>query len=278
MEIRGLMELIGIIVGIFVAVGLGAYLRSRRTGQPIGPLQVASIAAAAAIGAAIVGFGWAYLRPHLQGPSAAEQAAAVDRALRTIQETPLLGLVAAENPAIEARFRKALEEQVKDPQGGTQKLFELGAEIRRQFIVPVLKNADDAAALNASRSVQELAVHLQKTDLPICQQFGATGIQRPERLDSESLALFKRALAAQENAYRNGKAQTVARPTVSDQDLARVLTEAGYTPADFDTLAHFNKLSPAEACDATVKLYAAPFLLPPDRGAVLARYLLTVQQ
>ncbi len=272
------MELIGIIVGIVVAIAVGSYIRSRRTGQRIGPAQVASIAAAAAIGAAIASLGWTYLSGHLDGPGAAEQQAAVDRALKTIRETPLLGLVTAENPAIEARFRKALEEQVKDPSGGTGKPFELGAEIRRQYIVPVLRNADDAAALKAAKSTHELTLYLQKTNLSLCQQFGATGIQNPEKLDPEGALLFKRALAAQEDAYRSGKAQAATRPAVSDQELARTLAEAGYKSADFDTLALFAKLPPAEACAATVKLYAAPGLLPAERGALLARYLLTVLQ
>lgn len=272
------MERIGLIVGIVVAIAIGTYIRQRRTGQRIGLPQVASIAAAAAIGAAIASFGWTYISQRLGIPTAGNEQAAVDRAMQTIHETPLLRLVAAENPAIDARFRKALEEQMKSPQGGTNRLFELGAEIRGEYIVPVLKNADDASALAAIRSTQGLTVHLQKTDPALCKQFGETGIQNPQKLDADGLALFNQALAGQEDAYRNGRLQTVVRTTVSDQELARVLTEAGYKPADFDALATFATLPAAAACDAIVKLYAAPALLSPVRGAVLARYLLTVQQ
>lgn len=268
------MELTGIIVGIVVAIALGTYIRSRRTGQPIRPAQIASIAAAAAIGAAIASFGWTFLRQQLDGTTAGD----VDRAMQTIHETPLLRLVAAENPAIDARFRKALEEKARNPQEGTQKLFDLGAEIRRQYIVPVLRNADDSTALAAIRSTEALTLQLQRTDTALCKQFGETGIQNPEKLDPQAAVLFKQALSAQEEAYRNGKVQTVVRPSTSDQELARALTEAGYRAADFDTLATFATLPPAAACAATVKLYAAPALLPPERGAVLARYLLTVQQ
>jgi hypothetical protein len=57
-----------------------------------------------------------------------------------------------------------------------------------------------------------------------------------------------------------------------------VLGEAGYTDRDLGQLGAFEKLSTADGCAATVKLYGAPRALPAARGGTLARWLLTVAQ
>jgi hypothetical protein len=66
------------------------------------------------------------------------------------------------------------------------------------------------------------------------------------------------------------------RPLASNVEVTHALTEAGYTPDDFKQLAGFASLSDADGCAVTVKLYSAPAQLPPERGAVVARYLLTI--
>ena len=233
-------------------------------------LQLGMIAAAAALLAAVIGVGWTYL-------ASRDDAAAIEQALQVVREAPLVGLVLKENAEVEARFRQAIEAELKAPtKNGPQRTFIVGGEVRRDIIVPALRNADDAAALGAVTALHAFVKYLQGTNVALCKEFGLIGIQHPNRLDGNGGALFRRALKAQEDAYLNGRARPAAPPPIADQEVRSLLTEAGYTAADFDQLAALAKSSDAEGCAVTVKLYAAPALLPPPRGGVLARYLLTI--
>lgn len=267
----------GLALGIAVAAGVGAYFYSRkqtRTGR-LGQALAAVVAAALAALASSAGM--KYLRDTGSLGVASDQSATIDQAMRAIRETPLLGLVLRETPALDARFREALEAELKNPaKVGPPRSFIVGAEVRRDIIAPTLRRADDAAALDAIKAMQAFVNHLQATNVALCREFGLIGLQQPNRLDAAGAALFKRALATQEDAYVNGKARSVAPQQIGNQEVHKLLEEAGYTAADFDRLAALTKSSDPEGCAVTVKLYQAPTLLPPERGGALARYLLTV--
>lgn len=266
------MEDWGIVVVIAIAAAAAVAVYFHKT-KPAGlgrGLQVVVIAAAAALSAAVAGVGLRYLE-------ASNTAPAVEQALQVVREAPLVGLVLKENPAVEARFRAAIEAEIKNPtKNGPQRTFVVGGEVRRDIIVPALRSADDATALDAIKAMQAFVKHLQGADVALCKEFGLIGIQQPNRLNRDGGALFRKALAAQEAAYLNGRPRPAAPRPITEQEVRDLLTEAGYTPADFANLAALAKSSDADGCAVVVKMYAAPTLLPPQRGAVLARYLLTV--
>ena len=264
------MEIWATIVGIAVAVGVGAYFhKTKPVGMPRA-LQIVVIAGAAALSAAFVGFGLKYLATSNNAP-------AVEAALQTVREAPLVSLVLKENPDVEARFRRAIEEELKNPtKNGPQRTFVVGGEVRRDYIIPALRKADDTTALDAIKAMQAFVKHLQSTNPALCKEFGLIGIRQPTQLSADGSSLFRRSLAAQEEAYLNGRARTVTPQKISDQEVTDLLRESGFTPADFDKLVGLAKLSDVDGCAIITKLYAAPTLLPPERGGMLARYLLTV--
>lgn len=271
------MEDWGIALGIAVASGVGAYFYSRTATRTGRLRQALAAVVAAALAAVLASAGMKYLRDSESLAVFSDQPSTIDQAMQTIRESPLLGLVLRENPALDARFREALEAELKTPtKAGPPRSFLMGAEVRRDIIAPTLRRADDAAALAAINAMQAFVKHLQDTNVALCRDFGLLGIQQPDRLDATAATLFKRALAAQEEAYVNGKARPVAPQQITNQEVHKLLADAGYTPADFDRLAALNKSSNEEGCSATVKLYQAPTLLLPERGGTLARYLLTV--
>ncbi len=264
------MEIWATIVGIAAAVAVAAWLHGRKPAGMGRALQLVVIAAAAAVSAAATGFGLNYLTRQ-------DDAAAVEEALQVVREAPLVGLVLKENPEVEARFRRAIEAELRNSDGnGPQRTFAVGGEVRRDIIVPVLRNADDASALGAIKAMQAFVKYLQGTDPALCKEFGLIGIRNPNRLSGDGGALFRRSLTAQEDAYLNGRARPAAPQKLTDQEVSSLLTEAGYTAADFEKVVGLAKLSDADGCAIIAKLYAAPTLLPPARGGMLARYLLTV--
>jgi hypothetical protein len=137
-----------------------------------------------------------------------------------------------------------------------------------------LRNTDDASALAANKSVQDIAKHLQAKDVALCTEFGKVGIRDPKRLDSEGYKLLMRVAEAQEAAYRNGRT-AAARTLPTDEEAGQLLAKAGLNQQDFEMLAKLDKLSDADACATTVKLASAPQRLPTAEGSLLARYLLT---
>jgi hypothetical protein len=264
------MEIWATIVGIAAAVAVAAWLHARKPAGMGRALQLVVIAAVAAVSAAATGFGLKYVTTQ-------DNAAAVEEALQVVREAPLVGLVLKENPEVETRFRRAIEAEINNPTGnGPQRTFAVGSEVRRDIIVPALRNADDASALGAIKAMQAFVKYLQGTDPALCKEFGLIGIQNPTRLSSDGGALFRRSLTAQEEAYLNGRARPAAPQKLTDQEVSSLLTEAGYTAADFEKVVGLARLSDADGCAIIAKLYAAPTLLPPARGGMLARYLLTV--
>jgi hypothetical protein len=264
------MEIWATIVGIAVAIGVGAYFHSRKPASMGRALQLVVIATSAAASAAVVGFGLKYL-------GSQDDAAAVEQALQAVREAPLVGLVLKESPAVEARFRAAIEaEQKNRTKSEMQPSFIVIGEVRRDIINPAIRSADDATALGAIKAMQAFVKHLQTTNVALCKEFGMIGIQNPNLLDNNGGALFRKALVAQEDAYLNGRTRPPTPQKIADQEVTGLLTEAGFTAADFEKVVGLAKLSDADGCAIIAKLYAAPTLLPPSRGGILARYLLTV--
>jgi hypothetical protein len=271
------MENWGLALGIAVAAGVGAYFYSKKQTRNGRLAQALAAVVAAALVAVLASAGMKYLRDSESLGVASDQTVTIDQAMKAIRETPLLGLVLRETPALDLRFRDALEADMKNPaKAGPSRSFVVGGEVRRDIIAPALRRADDDAALDAIRAMQAFVKHLQATNVALCREFGLLGLQQPARLDATGAALFKRALATQEEAYVNGKARPVAPQQITNQEVHKLLEEAGYTPADVDRLAALAKSSDPEGCAATVKLYQAPTLLPPARGGALARHLLTI--
>lgn len=267
------MDNLGAIVGLVAALVLGAYLRSRHPAKNRlgGAFQLTLIIVIAAAAGALGGLGGHYLRS-AAGPSTGD----VDKAMMAIRQQPLLGLVISESTAVESEVRKAAEAELTNPtKDGPDRLWQLGANIRQRLIVPALRNAGDADALNAVKEFENLAIYLQRTNLSLCSEMGKRGIQRPDKLDSGAQEIFKRTLGTQEIAYRSGK-NASPHPQPSNEEVGQLFVKAGYDQQDFERLRRLEQLSDTQACAATVKLYSAPSHLSPQEGGVLARYILTL--
>jgi hypothetical protein len=175
-------------------------------------------------------------------------------ALAELRALPLVGVMMADNPAAEARMKAAIQEELASPsQGGTTRPLALIADLRRQYILPALRGADDASAVAAVAARAALASYLQKANPPACREFAAGGIQQPDRLDSEGRQLFRNVLQALETAYRN---------------------EAGFQKIDFDRLNAFATLSNDIACDIELKVDEVPPKLPAGKRGAFARFVL----
>jgi hypothetical protein len=239
-------------------------VRSRKNRQTIFIVLAAGVAAAA------IGFGANYLR----APSSAD----VERGVEAAKEMPLVGLVIAENPALEEKLRAVIADELKNPGQVPSPGSRFGVEVRQRYIIPTLLAADDDSALKATGGMETLAKYLQMKDPALCRELGLAGLQNANKLDADGKILLQQALALQEQAYRNGKTSGSPKPALKSEEVGRVLGEAGYTEKDLGQLSAFGQLSTVDGCAATVKLYGAPRALPTARGGILARWLLTVAQ
>lgn len=269
------MEIVGgLLVGGVLAIGLAAYFRRRNPATTASGKIVRSLAillAAAAAGGA-VGIGGKHLRASLGGSSGSE----VDGALSTLRNTPLVGVVLADHPELEAEFRAAIERDLRNPRKeGPPEAWKLGADLRQRLIAPALRNTDDALALKAVEAMRDLLVYLQRADLRLCRELGLVGIQNVNQLDRRGSELFRAAMAAQEAAYRAGRT-AAERPRPSNDEVSQLLRASGYTTQDFQELSRFEHLAPKEGCDATAKLYGAPSRLPLAQAGSLSRWVLTI--
>jgi hypothetical protein len=215
---------------------------------------------------AIVGGGWALVR----GKSP------VDTALDDIRRLPLIATVMADNPGAESRMRKAIEEELARPtRTGLSRPYALAADLRRQYIVPALRAADDPTALAALGARADFARYLRRADSAACRQFALGNLQRPELLPSEGRQLFAEYQQALLAAYRNGKAAGTPQPSLTREALGGALKQAGFTKVDFDRLQGFQTLSNEVSCDVEIKVDAAAERLPSQLRGPYARYALT---
>ncbi len=207
----------------------------------------------------------------LSGPS-------IEQEMQAMRKLPLMGLVISENPLLEQEVRDAaVEESRYRLKGRSSPLFQLGAKIRQQYIIPTLAKADDFHVMQAAEDSLRMAVHLQKTNASLCKEYGFFGIHDIRELDRKGRDLFNAALASQERAYLNGKSGW-ERPRLSDDEVVQILFAAGYSSEDFDVLVEAENLPPVESCAASVKFLKVPFIVSPHQGAPLARYQLTASQ
>jgi hypothetical protein len=214
---------------------------------------------------AIVGGGWALVR----GKSP------VDRALDDVRRLPLVDMAMADNPGAEGRMRTAIEEELRSPtRSGLSRPFSLVADLRRQYIVPALRAADDASVVAALAARADFVRYLRRADPASCRLFALGALQRPDLLESEGRQLFGEYLQALQAAYRNGKAAGKPQALLTRDQLTAALRQAGFTKADFDRLQAFQTLSNEVSCDVEVKVDAAAPLLPDTMRGPYARYVL----
>jgi hypothetical protein len=217
--------------------------------------------------AAIVGGGWLLVRGQSR----------VDAALDDIRRLPLLVAVMADTPGVESRMRRAIEDELASPTRGSglSRPFSVMIDLRRQYIVPALRSADDASVLAAVAARADFVRYLRRADTAVCRQFALGSLQRPDLLDPEGGRLFGEYQQALEAAYRNGKAAAKPQPVLTRDELQAALKQAGFTKMDFDRLAGFQTLSNEVSCDVELKVDEVPQRLPPDRRGPFARYVLS---
>jgi len=182
----------------------------------------------------------------------------------------------ADNPSVESRMRAAIEEEMRHPTlNGPSRPFVLVAELRRQYVVPALRGADDASALTAVAARAEFARYLRRADPAACRQFAMGALQRPDLLDAEGRRLFDVVLATLEAAWRYGKVANRPQPVLTREELTANLQQAGFGADDFERMNSLAKQSNEAVCDIELKLDSAPPLLPPDKRAAFARSILS---
>jgi len=214
----------------------------------------------------LVGSGWALIR----GKSP------VDSALDNIRRMPLIGSVMADNSEVEGRMRKAVEDENRSPTlDGLSRPSALIADLRRQYVTPALRAADDPAAIAAVAARADLVRHLRRTDVAACRGFSVGALQRPDALDPEGRRLFGLWQQAMETAYRSGKAAGQPRPLPTRPEVVELLKQAGFQKVDFDRLNAFRHLSNEVSCEIELMVDSAPPSLPADKRGPFARYVLT---
>ena len=199
-----------------------------------------------------------------------------DRAMAELRNLPLVGLVMVDVPGFEARLRTAIEDEQRSPtQQGPPRAVLVVSDMRKNYIGPALTAADEASADAVMTARAELVRHLQQANLPACREFSSTGIQRADKLDNESQRLVRNVLSAMEAAYRNGRTSgSKPRPVANDQEFVAMLSEAGFTEADFQKIGDNLKLSDAELCALQLRIDTAPAKLAADKRGAFVRYLL----
>ncbi len=200
-----------------------------------------------------------------------------DQAMAQLRAQPLVGAVLADNPAIEARVRAAVEEDRRNPQA-TSRAFLAIAEIRRTIVGPTLAAADDASALAVMKARTDLVGHLEETDLAACRQFSGDGIRDVNKLDEEGQRMFRAMLTAMEAAYRSGKANggpdNGKNQPATSQEFGAMLQSAGFTADDFAKFSQIATLKDDELCKLEFRIDAAPSKLPEDKRGAFARFVI----
>ena len=200
--------------------------------------------------------------------------AGAEQAMATYRAQPLVGLVLADNPAIAAELRRAIEEDQRDPQPGQSRVFATIARLRKTVIAPTVAAADDASALAVMKARIALVSYLQKHDIVACRQFAAAGIQDITKLDDEGQQLFRATLTAMEAAYRNGKANGGKGSLPSAEEFRAMLQTAGFTDDDFARLRDSTALKDADFCALELSIDEAPGKLPDDKRGPFARFVI----
>lgn len=196
-----------------------------------------------------------------------------EQAMAQLRAQPLVGVVLADNPAIEARLRAAVEADQRDPQT-TPRAFLAVSEMRRTIVGPALAAADDASALAVMKARADLVSHLETTDLAACRQFSGDGIRDVNKLDDEGQKLFRTMLTAMEAAYRSGKANGGKGKPASNEEFAAMLKAAGFTPDDFAKFSQAATLKDDELCKLEFRIDDAPSKLPEDKRGAFARFVI----
>lgn len=264
------------VVGVAAAVAIVMFLRGRQLDRTQRLRSAAVGFVMAGIAAGLVMYVVQMLR------TSNEDAAVVDQAVASAHSLPMVGVVLDDVPGSQQRLREAIKEEMHRPTTeGVSRPLKLMRELRADYVVPALRAADETSAAAAIEARSALLKHLQTTDLPICKEFALTGIQQTERLDATGQKLLRDVLAALERAYRSGRAvkSTDSAPprVVSDAEAHTLLAEAGFTPAEFDKLAHLARLSEQDACAIALKFNEAPAKVAAEKRGPMMRYLLTVQ-
>jgi hypothetical protein len=214
----------------------------------------------------LVGSGWALIR----GKSP------IDSTFDNMRRMPLIGLVMADNPDVESRMRKAIEEESRSPTlGGLSRPYALIADLRRQYVVPALRAADDETAVAALAARADLVRHLRRVDVAACRGFSVGSLQRPDALDLDGRRLFGSWQQAVEAAYRSGRVAGAPRPLPNRSEVVDLLKQAGFQKIDFDRLNAFRHLSNEVSCDIELMVDSVPSSLPADKRGPFARYALT---
>jgi hypothetical protein len=182
----------------------------------------------------------------------------------------------ADNPEAATRMKAAIQEELANPsQGGPTRPRAVLADLRRQYVLPALRVADDASVVAAVAARAALASHLRKANPPACREFAAGGIQQPDRLDGEGQRLCRNVLQALETAYGNGRASGKTMPIASRTEILDLLREAGFQKIDFDRLNAFATLSNDITCDIEFKVDQVPPRLSGDKRGAFTRFVLS---
>lgn len=203
----------------------------------------------------------------------------VGPALVELRRAPLIRLLLTDVPGVDTMIRLALEQDIREPvREGPTRTFAMIADLRKTYIVPGLKSADDKTALDAIAARSKALRYLQAKSLALCREFALSGLQRVDQLDAEGQKLFYDMLYQLEGAYISGRdSGLVQREALDGPGVRQALSDAGFLPGDIAKLKRLDEIADVEVCAIVNRLNEAPAHLPAPRAAALARHLLVTQ-
>ncbi len=199
----------------------------------------------------------------------------VERTVQAVRQSPMIQAVLDDHPELEKELRIKIEANIGGfTQANAPEMTRFRADAYRQYFAPVLGNADDDSTLKLAGRLREFFVYLQDHDAATCSQLGLAEVSDLSRFDGGARIFVQRAVGAYVDAYRSGRAHHPQRPSLSKDELIKLLAETG-TAADLAKLSRSDTPQGFGRCSAVARVLAALERLPADRGAAAIRFLLT---
>jgi hypothetical protein len=202
----------------------------------------------------------------------------LELAMANLRATPLVGQTMRDNPPAEKAIHDALIEDFRDPvtPGVPPRAFYAVGALSRDFIRPMLAAADDAAVIAVMAARFALATQLRADDPQKCRDFAMNSVQRADQMSPAGQRLFNDFMVAMEAAYRSGRAASgKPQPMLAPQEMVQMLAIGGFTNDDLEALNRFASLPSRRACDIDLKIDGATQVIPVEKRAPFARFVLT---
>ncbi len=264
------MENWGTLLGIVIAISMGAWFRNRDAAsktnvtrlQKFGRLVLIILVVSISAGLASIGGRW--LRQEVGGPSY------IDAQMAQMERAPFLGTLIRMEPAAAQEMRMAIERS-RTNKGGTD-LFDAGFKLRRVYLGPVLRSADSQSLQNAWSLQASMVRHLNQSNHDTCVRFMTTGIQNISLLDNVGQAIVNEILKDFDKIYASYRGRSEIHPTPTDEIYEWMGMNMDLTADEWNML--MDSSVPAQKrCDVGLRMYEGIGTLGKIDAAKQARIL-----